>query len=560
MKSDYVRVDEGMQYAQDVVAGDIVACKYVIQACQRQLNDLEKKSWEYSFDKKRAERAIKFIELLPHTKGMWAQKRQRLVLSPWQKFIIATAFGWVKKSGARRFSECYVEVPRKNGKSAKAAGIGLYCFAADGEYGAEVYSGATSEKQAWEVFKPARLMSLKTPALTDHFGIEINAKSLSIVESGAKFEPLIGKPGDGASPSCAIVDEYHEHDTPDLYDTMLTGMGARTQPLMFIITTAGSNIAGPCYDKRAEVVRMLDGVYSNDELFGIIYTIDEGDDWTSPAALRKANPNIGISVSEDFLLARQREAVASSTRQNVFKTKHLNMWVSAHTAWMNMETWLRCGDTSLRREQFVGCPVYIALDLASKIDIAANVQLFTKVVDGVTHYYVFGNYYLPETTVADPKNKHYVGWQKDGYLTVTDGDEIDFAVIREDVKDLLSTHEVREIPYDPWRATQLAQEISAEGGLCVEYRNTVQLMSMPMKELEAAIVSGRLHHDGNPVLTWMMSNVVAKIDAKDNIYPRKEKPERKIDGVVALIMAIGRAIANVEQEATVYESRGITLL
>ncbi|EHS1339915.1 terminase large subunit, partial [Salmonella enterica subsp. enterica serovar Java] len=279
-RKSYPNVNAANQYARNVVRGKITACQYVIQACQRHIDDMaaeKSKRFRYRFDKDMAEKAAKFIQLLPHTKGEWAFKRMPITLEPWQLFIVCCAFGWVQKgTKLRRFREVYTEIPRKNGKSAISAGVALYCFTCDNEFGAEVYSGATTEKQAWEVFRPARLMCKRTPLLVEAFGIEVNASNLNRPEDGARFEPLIGNPGDGASPHCAIVDEYHEHPTDALYTTMLTGMGARRQPLMWAITTAGYNIEGPCYDKRREVIEMLNGSVPNNELFGVIYTVDEG--------------------------------------------------------------------------------------------------------------------------------------------------------------------------------------------------------------------------------------------------------------------------------------------
>lgn len=224
-RKSYPNVNAANQYARDVVRGKIVACQFVIQACQRHLDDLmaeKSKSFRYRFDKDLAERAAKFIQLLPHTKGEWAFKRMPITLEPWQLFVICCAFGWVNKgTRLRRFREVYTEIPRKNGKSAISAGVALYCFACDNEFGAEVYSGATTEKQAWEVFRPARLMCKRTPMLTEAFGIEVNASNMNRPEDGARFEPLIGNPGDGSSPHCAVVDEYHEHATDALYTTML---------------------------------------------------------------------------------------------------------------------------------------------------------------------------------------------------------------------------------------------------------------------------------------------------------------------------------------------------
>lgn len=545
-------VDKANRYARDVVAGKIPAGKYVVAACKRHLDDLEAakaKGYPYRFDPEAGEAICAFGERLPHTKGKWAAQRQNIELQPWQCFLLAVPFGWKrKKDGLRRFREIYDEIPRKNGKSVIAAVIGLYMFTCDGEFGAEIYSGATTEKQAWEVFKPARLMVERTPALKDYCGIDLWAKSMVIEADGSKFEPVIGKPGDGASPSCAIIDEFHEHDTPDLLDTMQTGMGAREQPLTLIITTAGYNLAGPCYDKHLELKRVLDGVIENDELFGVIYSLDEKDDWASPAVVRKANPNFGVSVMEDFLLAQQRRAVMNPIEQNRFKTKHLNVWCSARSAWMNMQQWALCGDPMLSIDEFQGDECWFVLDLASKNDICAFVQLFRRQIGGQDHYYAFGRYYLPEDTIEETKTNQavYLKWIAQGHLIATEGAEIDFDLIREEVRDMSKRFDVREVVYDPWRATQLAHQLAKDGATVVEYRQTVQNMSPAMKEIGAAVKSGRFHHDGNPVLTWMMANVVAKEDAKENIYPRKEKPENKIDGPVAIIMGAGRAMVGTE--------------
>lgn len=483
---------------------------------------------------------------MPHTKGKWASKRETISLEPWQSFILSTAFGWLrKKDGTRRFREINLFVPRKNGKSIFAAGIGLFMLTMDGEFGAEVYSGATTEKQAWEVFRPAKLMVERTPEFAEECGIDVMAKSIAIPEDGSRLEPIVGNPGDGSSPSCAIVDEYHEHKNPDLFDTMVTGMGSRDQPIMLVITTAGSNLSGPCYTHQRELEKILDGVIEGEDRFCIIYHADITDDWSDPATLRKANPNMGISIGEDFLLARQKEATQSTAKQNIFKTKHLNLWVSAREAFFNMIKFARCVDESLKIEDFEKKDAYFILDLATKSDMAAYVRLFPVWGDdGRLHFYVFPTFYLPEDTVINDKTGRYQAWMNSGLLTVTDGNEIDFEAIEADVTSDLEKYHCMECLYDPWRATQLAQNMNKAGAPMVEYRQTVQLMSEPMKEMEAAVNGKRLHYDGNEIYTWMASNVVAKLDAKDNYYPRKEgdRNENKIDGIVATIMGIGRAI------------------
>jgi phage terminase large subunit-like protein len=331
-----------------VVAGEIDVCRYVRVACQRHLDDLEADT-DFAFSESNANRVAQFIEMLPHVKGKWAKSGELIRLEDWQCFVICVVFGWVHRADTsrRRFTKAYIEVPRKNAKSTKAAGIGDYMLAADGEFGAEVYSGATSEKQAWEVFRPAKLMLERSPDIASHFGVQVNAKSLSVESTGSRFEPVIGNPGDGASPHCAIIDEYHEHNTDDQFDTMETGMGARESPLLFVITTAGSDTSGPCYALRSQVVNMLDGTQPNPHLFGIIYTIDEGDKWTDPGVLTKANPNIDVSVRRDYLEAQQREAINNPRKQATFQTKHLNVWVTAREPFFNLEQWNRLGDTGL---------------------------------------------------------------------------------------------------------------------------------------------------------------------------------------------------------------------
>lgn len=540
-------------YVKDVISGDIPAGKWTRLACERHLNDLKRsrdKDWPYKFDADKASRACRFIELLPHVKGKWAlgAKPQRLAMEGWQCFMVGSMFGWVSKAtGRRRFRKARLYVPRKNGKSSLAAPIGLFMLAADGEAGAEVYSGATSEKQAWEVFGPARQMAMKTPELVEHFGIEVNAKSLTRLEDMSKFEPLIGKPGDGSSPHCSIIDEYHEHQTDEALATMETGMGAREQPLSLVISTAGDNIAGPCRDDWLECQKVLERVLEDDRLFALIYSADVEDDWTSETALRKANPNYDVSISGEFLLAQQRDAINNPRKQGHFKTKHLNLWVQARDAFINMQRWAECADQRLKLDDFSGRECWLGLDLASKVDIAALEILFRN-DDG--SYARFGKYYLPEETVNLPENQHYRAWHQQGFLTVTDGNIIDFAQIFEDIEGICSRFTVLDVAYDPHQATMLVTQLQSEGIPVVEFKPTVLNFSEPMKQIEALIRDRKLKHDGDPVMAWMMSNVVARIDAKDNVYPRKERPENKIDGFVALCSAMGRAMA-----ANDYDSR-----
>ncbi len=547
---EYPHVAAGNRYAEQVVSGEIPACKWVILACKRHLGDLEaskRHNFPFRFDAKAAEKWCKFLELLPHTKGEWARRGENLKLEPWQCFKTICLFGWLRKQdGLRRFRKALILEPRKNAKSTWAAGVGLGMLTIDNEHGAEVYSGATTEKQAWEVFKPARLMAIKRPALLNHYGITVNAKNIHRLGDGSKFEPLIGDPGDGASPSCAIVDEYHEHDTDRMVDTMETGMGAREQPLLLIITTAGDNLAGPCFSMLQDAEKVLEGLVENDELFALIFTVDKGDDWSSDIALRKANPNYDVSVSGEFLRARQRDAKINPRKVGVFKTKHLNMWVQARNAYFDIEKWREADNPELKLEDFKGKPCRIGLDLASVVDIAA-MELTFEHEGGFAR---FGRYYLPEATIELPGNEHYRGWREAGWITQTDGDMIDYVTIRDDILGMVDAgYLIDEIAFDPHQAHMMMAELRDEGIPVIEVRPLVLNFSPAMKQMDGLIRSKMIAHNGDPVFSWMLSNVVAKPDAKDNVYPRKDREQNKIDGPVAHMMALARWMNNQTSES-----------
>ncbi len=539
------------QYAEDVRDGKVPACLLVKLACARHLADIVASvgdDYLYRFDHAAANKVCGFVELMPHIKGKWAARHEKIRLENWQCFMIAVPFGWLRKAdGFRRFRRVYVEVPRKNAKSTVTAALGNYMFAFDDEHGAEVYSGAGSEKQAWEVFGPARLMAMGTPAFMKKFGVDANAKNLSITATASKFEAIIGKPGDGGSPSFSITDEYHEHATAEQYDTMVTGMGAREQPMAWVITTAGSDTAGPCYALRAELVDVLEGKVTNDEMFGLVYGIDDGDDWSDPSIVQKANPNLGVSVFGDYLLSQQRDAVNEPRKQSTFKTKHLNVWVTAASPFFNSEQWSRLGDESLSREDFAGEACYKGLDLASKLDLSASVDVFERTVGDVQHYYVFAKCYCPEERTRAPENRHYAGWATEGHLITTPGNVTDYDYIERSLIEDAEVFRIVSLGFDPWHGTQLATHLTAEGIECVEVPQTAKNLSDPMKWIQALIVDGRIHHDGNPVMAWGIGNVTAQVDRNDNVFPRKEKAANKIDPAVALIIAMSRAVDSEER-------------
>ena len=318
-----------------------------------------------------------------------------------------------------------------------------------------------------------------------------------------------------------------------------------------------------------DIEKILNRTLSDDRQFGIIYSIDPGDDWTSEASLRKANPNYDISVSGEFLRGQVKRAMDSPTKQNITKTKHLNVWVGAREAWLNLESWDRCADTSLKREDFVDVPCVIGIDLATRVDLAAISQVFQrKEADGRTHYYAFTDSFVPEKALEISKNAHrFNNWANQGFLTVHNDAEIDLVAIQayligEDggrSKGLAFEYDCKEVAYDPWQASQLAQCLGDAGATVLEFRHTVGNMSPAMKELEGAINSGRFHFDGNPVLSWCASNTTAKADRKDNYYPNKQTDDNKIDCMIALLMAIGRSMAQVDNTSK-YESQPMVLL
>jgi phage terminase large subunit-like protein len=548
------------QYARDVVDGRVPACKWVRLACQRHLKDLDRAAagWQFTFNPglvdaagktyRPAERVCRFAALQRHIKGDWAARGERIKLEPWQIFILASIFGWVHvETGKRRFREADVFVPRKNAKSTVAALIGNFMLAVDGEHGAEVYSGATSRDQALEVFRPARLMAASDAEFRSRFGVLVNVSNLAVPETNSKFEPVIGKPGDGASPSCAIVDEYHEHKTPELYDTMKTGMGARSQPLVLVITTAGDNVGGPCYMHQVELRKILEGAVENDRRFGIIYTVDQDDDWTSPDVLAKANPNFGISVDAEFLLAAQQDAINDPRKQNVFKTKHLNVWVNAASPWINLHNLQRAGDETLTLEQCRRMHCTGGLDLASKQDIASRVLLFRDYRKGVAHYTAITRNYIPEAQAQKPENAHYQAWVNRGHLVATPGNMINLRQIEEELVRDAEQVVLECIAMDAWGSREMAPSLIEQGFEVVDVPMTVRNLSEPMKIINALIDAGQFHHDGNPAFVWMMSNVEVFEDRNGNIFPRKSSPDKKIDAAVALIVAMSRAILGEEK-------------
>lgn len=542
---DYV--DKAERYIKKVITGKIDACLFVRQACTRQVNDLKKKKtkkFPYIFDRKKANRVCQFIENLSHVKGVKAG--EPVHLEDWQCFILTSVFGWVKEDGARRFTQTYIEVPRGNGKSTLCSGIALYMECADGEQGAEVYSFATTREQAGIVFGDALAMARGNKDFKNYFGVTCLNHSVIVLGTNSKFMAKSSDAGtlDGLNTHCGIIDELHAHKTRHVYDVVISSIGKRAQPLVFCITTAGFYLHGICMERRKTTAKVLAGAVSIDSLFGIIYTIDEDDDWKTEKAVIKANPNWGVSVNPDIMRGELANALVNTSAQKNYLTKHLDVWVNSDSAWLDMAKYNACIDTSFTPEDFAGKPCIYGVDLASKLDLSAVIKLFWKKNqdDGLIHYYVWADFFLPSDTVKNSGNTSYYGWVEDGHLRTTDGAITDIGQIEQFIIEDYKKFDTLSVAYDPMQATQMAQGLLQDGAPMVELYQNLKNLSEPMKTLQALMYSGRLHVLNNPVLHWNAANVVAHTDAKENIFPRKEKPEDKIDGIVALIMAFNQAI------------------
>lgn len=578
VRSRGVHETRALQYIDAVLSGELTACKWIKAACQRQLDDLARAesdpTWPYEWRPQEGERRCLGLELLPHIKGRWAG--QRLRLQPWQSFVVMVVYGWVyRESGARRFREVYEEVARKNAKSTKIGGLALLALTADGELGAEVYSAATKLDQAKIVFDTARTMARMAPDFRAHFGVTVLKHAIVVEDTGSKFRPLAAEANslDGLNVSFAAVDELHAHRTREVYDVLRTATGAREQPLNWNITTAGTDRAGICYERREYGCGVLNATlrkhgglgypvkgaaYEDDSLAVFIWTIDDTDDPLDERVWIKANPNLGVSVDVVDLRRKAAEARRLPAALSTFKTKHLDVWVNADAAWMDMLKWDACADPNLREEDFRGEPCWVGLDAAFRTDVFAEAHVYER--EG--HYYAFGRYYMPQAKVEADGNDHFAAWRDAGRIEVTPGEVVDVERVRESMLGLdgrgghLAFAEVRNCGYDPAQMQQFAAELIEDGAPMIEVRPTVLNFSEPMKLLEELVVSGRFHHDGDPIMGWMVSNVVCHRDKKDNIYPNKNKPEQKIDIVIAILMALKLAPAPTVR--SVYDQRAAT--
>lgn len=552
------------KYIKGVLSGRVVACRWVRLMCQRHVDDLKhgRRRGLY-FDRDAAQHALDFFGYLHHSKGEWAG--QVVKLEPWQQAIVWILFGWYKrKTHTRRFRQAYIEIARKNGKSTFASGLALYMLLADGEPGAEIYSAATKRDQAKVTFDEAARMVRKSPALSEHIAVHKDKLFLKW-DTASKYEP-VGRDADtmdGLNIQFGLVDELHAHRTSEVWDVLLTGMGSRRQSMMFGISTAGFNQSSFCYSERTYLTQILDGVLENDAFFGVIYTLDEGDDPFDERVWLKANPNLGVSVYPDELRDLAAQAKEMPAVLSTFLTKRVNIWTRAKQHWIHPDKWKACA-FEVDAEALAGRVCYGGLDLSNTLDLTAFVLVFPPTGDDPL-YRVLPRFWAPASAVTERSRSQrvpYDVWQREGYLTAIPGEVIDYEWIYKQIDEDAQRYNLREVAFDRWGAAEIYVRMAKQGLTMVQMGQGYASMSAPMKKLGELIVARGISHGGHPVLTWNAHNVVATKDAADNIKPDKAAATEKIDGIVALIMGLDRATRHDpdKSSASVYETRGLLVL
>lgn len=511
------------------------------------------------YDKEKADRAVRFIQNLCHTKGKWAGKK--FILLPWQEQIVRDIFGIVRDDGKRQFLTAYVEVPKKQGKSELAAAIALYLLYADGEASAEVYGAACDRSQASIVFDVARQMVEKSAALHKRSKIMTAGKRIVNYRNAGFYQVLSAETGTkhGLNVSGLIFDEIHAQPNRKLYDVLTKGSGdAREQPLFFIITTAGNDKESIGFEVHSKAADILAGRKKDYTFYPVIYGLSEEDDWNDEENWYKANPSLGHTISIERVRAAYQEALDNPAAENAFKQLRLNIWTNSAVTWIPEHIYDR-GNEKIDMKSLAGRDCYAGLDLSSTSDITAFVLIFPPRTED-EKYTVLPFFWLPEETLdlrCRRDHVFYDVWEKKGYIMTTEGNVIHYAAIEAFIEELGRKYHILEIAYDRWNATHTVQNLEDEGFIMVPFGQGYKDMSPPSKELYKLLMEGSIIHGGNPVLKWMAGNVVMKQDEAGNIKPDKAKSTEKIDGIVALIMGLDRSIRNKGSEASIYDERGI---
>ncbi len=514
------------------------------------------------YDKKKADFVVNFIEQLCHTKGIWAGEKFELI--DWQEQIIRDLFGIVKPNGYRQFNMAYVEIPKKQGKSELAAAIAIYLLCGDQEERAEIYGCAADRQNATIVFDVASDMIRMCPALAKRCKIQASIKRITYLPTNSFYQVLSAEAYSkhGFNIHGVVFDELHTQPDRKLFDVMTKGSGdARQQPLYFLITTAGSDTKSICYEVHQKAKDILDGRKHDVTFYPVIYGAEMDDDWTDPKVWKKANPSLGITVDIEKVRVACESARQNPAEENTFRQLRLNQWTKQSIRWMQMEHWNEC-KFDYTPDFLKGRVCYGGLDLSSTTDITAFVLVFPPTSED-EHYYVLPYFWIPEENMERRVARDHVMydlWSKKGFLQTTEGNVIHYGFIEEFIDELGKVYNIKEIAFDRWGAVQMSQDLDNLGFTVIPFGQGFKDMSPPTKELMNLVLSGKLRHNGHPVLNWNMDNVSVRVDPAGNLKMDKSKSIEKIDGAVALVMALDRAIRNQGTQTSVYDSRGLLFI
>lgn len=533
------------EYSQNVLNGDVVACEKHKWACLRFLNDLEREGTDefpYVFNEDKALHFLKWMTLFKHTKGKLAG--QRIEPQPIQIFIFANIYGWIhKETSIRRFNKAYWQVGRKNAKSQSLACVGSYEASAFGEPMSEVYVGATKTEQSKIVWNEIKAQINGSTFLKDKFKIAngriTHLKSDGFIRALSKED---GQTGDGLNVQAGLIDEFHAHKTTEIYDVLVSGSGARPQPLMFIITTAGFELNNPCYAVEYKYVSQIldpNSPIENEKYFVMINELDKDDDIKDESVWEKANPILySYEEGRDFLRGELKSALDVPEKMRNFLTKNMNIWVNMReNGYMDMEKWSKC-KAAINLNDFSGMECDIGIDLSAKIDLTSVGIEFKK----DDKYYIFGHSFMPEDTVEVKRKSDrapYDLWIQKGYITTTPGAVVDYSFIKSYIKNIEKQYKlkIRHIAYDPWNASMFAQEMEEEGYTMVEIRQRMQTLAPATKHFREEVYKGNIVHGNNPVINWALGNAVTRQDANENFMLDKSKATDRIDPIASIINA-----------------------
>lgn len=528
-------------------------------------------------DETKADNAVKFINSLKHTKSPFYGQPFNLI--EWEEKIIRDIFGTLNDDNTRQYRTAFIEIAKKNGKSELGAAVALLMLAADDEMGAEVYSAAMNRDQASMVFDVAAGMTYQSPVLSKHLKVIDSRKRIVFYDTSSYYQVLSADVPSkhGNNPHGVIFDELHAQKTRQLWDVLTFDASiARKQPLLFIITTAGSDRNSICYEQYDYAKKVAKGIIDDPTFYSAIFELDENDDWNDEENWKKANPSMGVTFSLSDVRKSYKKAKEIPANENLFKRFRLNQWTSTETRWMQIEKWDESNQVvidgktiniDVDPDKLKGKVCYAGLDLSSTTDISAFVLMFPinetdEKEDIITVYKVIPLFFIPADNIENRKKSNnliydnLVKWVQQGFIIATPGNVIDYKYIEDTIYQYAKEFEIEEIAYDPWNATMLTQRLAENGMTMVEVRQGFASLSAPTKQLETLILQKKIHHGGNPVLRWMFDNVMVIQDQQGNLKPNKEKSHEKIDGVLALIMAISRAMVNENRPA----ARGAILI